>query len=225
MIIGKASRGLKVKKLQYRLGLEVDGIFGKNTVKGVNQWQEKNNLNVTGEMRDKDWMYMFGCKINDWTPIGIVVHSMSEYITYKGTKLKAKDFLKKIGLSVHADITPDGLVEVMKLTDEKALHAGVSEHNGLSGLNEYFLGFEVLVEGNNSYGEFLEKIKKDTCYTKEQFKSAVMLTRTWMEEYHIPLKDVVRHEDISGPDVRPHDPKKDPGPGFDWELFKKKISE
>ena len=41
-------------------------------------------------------------------PKGIILHSMSEYLIYEGQKLYAKDFLKKLGLSVHGFIKPDG---------------------------------------------------------------------------------------------------------------------
>ena len=34
------------------------------------------------------------------TPKGVIVHSMSEYLMWKGKKLYAKDFLKVLGLSV-----------------------------------------------------------------------------------------------------------------------------
>lgn len=224
MFIGQGTRGLKVKKLQYKLGISIDGIFGAGTESHVIDWQSNNGLQPTGEMHDVDWNYMFGCNVDEWTPIGIVVHSMSEFITYNGKELSAIDFLNEIGLSVHADIKPNGNVESMKLTNEKALHAGVSKWNGLSGLNQYFLGFEILVEGNNTYAEFLQKINDPNCYTESQYKSAVLLTRTWMEEYHISINDVVRHSDISGDDVRGKGKgKRDPGDGFNWEQFKKDI--
>lgn len=41
-------------------------------------------------------------------PKVLVVHSMSEYLMYEGQKMYAKDFLKKLGLSVHGFIKPDG---------------------------------------------------------------------------------------------------------------------
>ena len=40
-------------------------------------------------------------------PKGIILHSMSEYLLWEGKKLYAKDFLKKLGLSVHGFIKPD----------------------------------------------------------------------------------------------------------------------
>lgn len=224
MVITKRSRGIKVEKLQYRLGIVADGIFGDGTERMVAMWQEDNGLQPTGEMRNLDWQKMFGCDISDWTPIGIVVHSMSEYIQHEGERKYAKDFLNDIGLSVHGLITPNGKFDGMRPTDKRALHAGVSEWRGLEGLNNYFLGFEVLLKGNNSYGEFLESIQQNDAFAKEQFDAAVLATKMWMGSYNIPAKDVVRHSDISGDDIRGKGKGKvDPGSGWDWNAFKKEI--
>ena len=37
---------------------------------------------------------------------------MSEYLMWEGKKLYAKDFLKKLGLSVHGFIKPDGTYDI-----------------------------------------------------------------------------------------------------------------
>lgn len=149
---------------------------------------------------------------------------MSQYIEYRGEILRAKDFLDAVGLSVHALIHPNGNVEAMKRTDERALHAGVSEWNDLDNLNDYFLGYELLVEGNNNYSEFIDKIENGNPYTKEQYDAAVMLTKVWMEVYDIPYQAVVRHSDVSGDHVRGEGKgKKDPGKAFDWKHFKEEI--
>lgn len=225
MFIGRGSRGLKVEKLQYRLGIQVDGIFGSGTRNSVMNWQEDNGLEPTGEMHDVDWNKMFGMNVKEWTPIGIVVHSMGEYIKdTDGSVYRARDWIKKLGYSVHSFIHTDGNVEVMKLPNQKAEHAGLSKHNGLSKLNKYFLGFEVLVEGTHNYGTFLQKIKEDDCYTDKQFQMAVDQTEMWMKSFNILLKDVVRHSDVSGDDVRGNGKgKKDPGNGFDWNRFKNEL--
>ncbi len=151
---------------------------------------------------------------------------MSEHITYEGSSWKAIDFLDHIGLSIHIFIHPDGKVEPMVPTTEKALHAGKSKHNGLTGLNNHFLGFELLVQGNNNYSEFLDKIEKPETYTDQQFNSAVLLTRVWMEAYNISSRNVVRHSDVSGDDERGKgNGKKDPGKGFNWNEFLKRIKQ
>ena len=84
-------------------------------------------------------------------PKGIILHSMSEYLMWEGKKLYAKDFLKKLGLSVHGFIKPDGTYDKMIVSPGKAFHAGKSLHEGLSGLNSHYLGVELLVPGLNDY--------------------------------------------------------------------------
>lgn len=155
-------------------------------------------------------------------PKGIIVHSMSEYIEYNNDIYRARDFLEEIGLSVHALITPEGYVESMVKTDKKALHAGQSEWKEYKDLNDYFLGFELLVQGNNSYTEFLNKIDKPSTYTEHQIETSIMVTKIWMETYNISPEYVVRHSDVSGNNVRT-DPKRDPGDGFPWKEFKEKL--
>lgn len=224
MFIGKGSRGLKVEKLQYRLGLKVDGVFGSETETELILWQEKNDLITDGLMGNRSWNKMFGCNINEWTPIGIVIHSMSEYIEWEGKTLTAKDFLKEIGLSVHGFVHPNGKYEGMQFTNERAKHAGVSKHNGLSDLNKYFLGFEVLLKGTNSYGEFVENIQREDAYTVEQISASTLLLNLWKDAYKIPLKDIVRHSDISGDGVRGKGKGKvDPGSGFPYEEVMEKL--
>ena len=67
-------------------------------------------------------------------PKGIIVHSMSEFLVWEGKTLYAKDFLKKLRLSVHGFIKPDGTYDKMIETPGKAFHAGKSLHEGLSSL-------------------------------------------------------------------------------------------
>ena len=52
-------------------------------------------------------------------PKGIILHSMSEYLMWKGQKLYAKDFLKALGLSVHGFIKPDGTYDKMVVSPNK----------------------------------------------------------------------------------------------------------
>lgn len=54
------SRGDDVKKLQQRLGLSADGIFGSGTEKAVKKWQIDNDMAPDGVFHDNDWNKMFG---------------------------------------------------------------------------------------------------------------------------------------------------------------------
>ena len=157
-------------------------------------------------------------------PKGIIVHSMSEYLMWKGKKLYAKDFLKELGLSVHGFIQPDGTYDKMISSPAKAFHAGKSLHEGVSGLNSHYLGIELLVPGVNDYGSFSKKINQKGTYSKAQFDTTVEVFKYWMKQYNIPASRVVRHSDVSGDHVRGKGKgKTDPGSAFDWKAFQKAL--
>ena len=157
-------------------------------------------------------------------PKGIIVHSMSEYLMWKGKKLYAKDFLKELGLSVHGFIKPDGTYDKMISSPAKAFHAGKSLHEGVSGLNSHYLGIELLVPGVNDYGSFSKKLNQKGTYSKAQFDTTVKVFKYWMKQYNIPASRVVRHSDVSGDHVRGKGKgKTDPGTAFDWKAFQKAL--
>jgi len=220
MILKVGSVGTAVKKIQYKVGENPDGMFGKGTEANVKLWQEQKGLTADGLIGSGTWKEMFGCSMDDFSPVGIIVHSMTELIDWEGETITAAQLLEKLKLSVHALIHPDGTVEEIIPANKKAAHAGKSLHNELSGLNSFFLGYEILVPGKNDFGSFSKKIEEDGCYTDEQFEAAVRLTKGWMNEFGIKKEDVVRHSDVSGDDVRGEGKgKTDPGAGFDWEGF------
>ena len=150
---------------------------------------------------------------------------MSEFLVWEGKTLYAKDFLKKLRLSVHGFIKPDGTYDKMIETPGKAFHAGKSLHEGLSGLNSHFLGVELLVEGVNDYAGFNKKINTPGTYSQAQFDQTVKVFKFWMNKYNIPVNNVVRHSDCSGDHVRGKNKgKTDPGSALDWEAFKSALS-
>jgi len=144
---------------------------------------------------------------------GIVIHSMSEYIDGKF----ANDFLAGIGLSAHYLISPKGEVYECVDPDFAAYHAGVSEWEGQKYLNTSYIGVEVLVEGDNSYAEFLDKINQSEAFKAIQYTSCRWLIG-WLKMQYPKITDkrIVRHSDVSGPSIRPDDPKFDPGKGFNF---------
>lgn len=149
---------------------------------------------------------------------------MSEYLMYEGKRMYAKDFLKKLGLSVHGFIKPDGTYDKMIESPGKAFHAGKSLHEGLSGLNSHYLGVELLVPGTNDYGSFSKKITQKGTYSQAQFDTTVKVFKFWMDKFNIPASRVVRHSDVSGDHVRGKGKgKTDPGSAFDWKAFQKAL--
>ena len=60
MLLKKGSKGDDVKKLQAKLGLAADGIFGAGTETKVKEWQAANGLGADGIVGDGTWSKMFG---------------------------------------------------------------------------------------------------------------------------------------------------------------------
>lgn len=59
MLLKIGSKGEEVKKVQQKLGLVPDGIFGPNTANHVKMWQKQNGLSVDGIIGENTWRKMF----------------------------------------------------------------------------------------------------------------------------------------------------------------------
>lgn len=59
MLLKKGSTGDDVKKLQTRLALTADGIFGADTEVKVKAWQTQNGLTADGVVGDATWAKLF----------------------------------------------------------------------------------------------------------------------------------------------------------------------
>ncbi|MGZ5008234.1 MAG: peptidoglycan-binding protein [Methylobacter sp.] len=59
MLLKKGSTGDDVKKLQTRLALTADGIFGSGTEASVKTWQAQNGLSADGIVGDSTWAKLF----------------------------------------------------------------------------------------------------------------------------------------------------------------------
>ena len=60
MILKIVSKGEDVKKLQQKLGLGADGVFGPGTEKAVKKWQIDHDLGADGIVGEGTWNKMFG---------------------------------------------------------------------------------------------------------------------------------------------------------------------
>jgi putative chitinase len=62
MILKLGSKGEKVKKLQEKLGLGTDGVFGSGTEAAVKKWQASNGLTSDGIVGEGTWSKIFETK-------------------------------------------------------------------------------------------------------------------------------------------------------------------
>ena len=60
MLLKIGSKGDDVKKLQEKLGLSADGVFGKNTEEAIKAFQLKNELSPDGLVGEGTWNKIFG---------------------------------------------------------------------------------------------------------------------------------------------------------------------
>jgi len=65
MLLKVGSKGDEVKKLQQKLGVKDDGVFGAATEKAVKAWQAKNGLNADGVIGVKTWEKLYPDAVNE----------------------------------------------------------------------------------------------------------------------------------------------------------------
>lgn len=68
MLLKVGSRGEDVKRLQTKLGLTADGIFGNGTGEAVKKWQAANGLSADGIVGPGTWAKMFPTTTTPTTP-------------------------------------------------------------------------------------------------------------------------------------------------------------
>jgi putative chitinase len=88
MLLKIGSKGEDVKKLQAKLGLGADGIFGKGTEEAVKSFQLKNQLTPDGLVGEGTWNKLFGSQqiIAEPAPVVPVVQTSSSGLNL--TRLK-----------------------------------------------------------------------------------------------------------------------------------------
>jgi len=79
MLLKIGSRGEDVKKLQAKLGLGADGIFGKGTEEAIKAFQLKNGLSPDGLVGEGTWNKLFGSQqiIAEPAPVVPAVQTLS----------------------------------------------------------------------------------------------------------------------------------------------------
>jgi putative chitinase len=81
MLLKNGSKGGDVKKLQEKLGLKADGLFGPGTEKAVKDWQSKNGLTPDGIITsaNKSWDLIFGTTTPTSNPVSNVTIPPSNF--------------------------------------------------------------------------------------------------------------------------------------------------
>lgn len=107
--------------------------------------------------------------------------------------------IAQLKVSAHLLLRRDGSAIQFVSCFERAWHAGVSAWNGREQCNDFSIGIEL--EGTD-----------DVPFTPAQYARLIGVAQVLMRAY--PIRHAVGHSDIAP------DRKTDPGPQFDWRLFR-----
>lgn len=165
-------------------------------------------------------------------PRFIIVHSIAEYIVDvrgdvgpKGEVYHFTEFLKIIGLSYHKFVEDaHGSEYNGQNLNKLAWHAGVSQLGNITSFNFKSLGVCFVVKGEYTYGQFLKKINYPGAYNEGQYQYGSLWIANQCIRLGIDENSIYRHSDVSGADIRPKDPKFDPGEGFDYYRLKSMVA-
>jgi N-acetyl-anhydromuramyl-L-alanine amidase AmpD len=110
---------------------------------------------------------------------------------------------------VHYTIGKDGTIVQHVRDQDRAWHAGRSEWQGRSGVNDFSLGVQFinLNDGVDPYPE-------------EQHQAAVQLVAYLAAKYDIKIEDIVAHADIALPAGSKSDPR-----GYDMDRLRREVAE
>lgn len=111
----------------------------------------------------------------------------------------------ELKVSSHLLISRQGTIVQFVDFDRRAWHAGVSEFKGRERCNDFSIGIEL--EGADNIP-----------YTMAQYKVLSQVSKLLISHYpEITPERIVGHSDIAS------NRKTDPGPAFDWQLFKRGL--
>lgn len=112
------------------------------------------------------------------------------------------DQLREVRVSAHFLVRRDGKILQFVSCNKRAWHAGVSSWRGRTRCNDFSIGIEL--EGSDFEP-----------FTERQYAALAKLTRRLRRAY--PINDITGHSDIAP------GRKTDPGPFFNWEMYKKSL--
>lgn len=113
--------------------------------------------------------------------------------------------IEAVKVSSHLMIDRQGVVTQYVAFNRKAWHAGESQHLNRSNCNDFSIGIEL--EGSDH-----------VAFSELQYESLISVTKLLLIEYPcLNSEGIVGHSDIAP------GRKTDPGPCFDWQLYKSSI--
>jgi len=115
--------------------------------------------------------------------------------------------IAELKVSAHLLIRRDAEVLQFVNFEQRAWHAGASCFEGREACNDFSIGIEL--EGTD-----------DTAFTRLQYEALSAISAVLITAYpKLTEKNIVGHEHIAP------QRKTDPGPGFDWKLYRKLLDD
>ena len=205
------NKGEEVKRLQEALGINNDGIFGKQTEDAVKLFQKKNGLEVDGIVGDKTWAALgFKDEINIIKmPLGVhISKAPNREIKYLAIHFTAGSSSKAGSAKSVKHVFEQRKASADFCVDDRDM---VQFNPDLHNYYCWAVG-----DGNGKYGvtnknsisiEICSSLKKGTSaavpnhsgwyFTDAALENAVKLSKYLMKKYNIPIDRVIRHYDAS----------------------------
>ena len=205
------NKGEEVKRLQEALGINNDGIFGKQTEESVKLFQNKNGLEVDGIVGDKTWGALgFKDEINIIKmPLGVhISKAPNREIKYLAIHFTAGSSSKAGSAKSVKHVFEQRKASADFCVDDRDM---VQFNPDLHNYYCWAVG-----DGNGKYGvtnknsisiEICSSLKKGTSaavpnhsgwyFTDAALENAVKLSKYLMKKYNIPIDRVIRHYDAS----------------------------
>ncbi|GGA49643.1 N-acetylmuramoyl-L-alanine amidase [Okeania sp. KiyG1] len=165
-----------------------------------------NNFSSTSEALAIEWIPSpnFGNRPGGPSDVTSIIYHHTGSSNIDGTInwFQRTDIPREERVSAHYVIGQDGRIVNMVDTNYRAWHAGISELNGRSDVNDYSIGIEIVNPDGNFYS-----------YTEAQYESLEWLTQDLLNKYP-SITHLTGHEDVAP------GRKSDPGDLFDWNRIR-----
>ena len=216
------NKGEEVKRLQEALGINNDGIFGKQTEEAVKLFQKKNGLEVDGIVGDKTWAALgFKDEINIIKmPLGVhiskapnreikylAIHFTAGSSSKAGSAKSVKHVFEQRKASADFCVDDRDMVQFnpdlhnyycWAVGDKKAIGSNGGQLYGIA-TNRNTISIEICSTCIPATSTAVSHSNHDGwSFTDAAINNAVKLSKILMKKFNIDKDHVVRHYDISG---------------------------
>lgn len=211
-------RGEEVAKIQERLKITIDGIFGYETLQAVKQFQREHDLLCDGIVGPKTWAKLFSeidikkgyidrhiSRCLNRRIKYLILHYTAGTTSKSGAAMRTRDVFLKRNASADFVVDDENIVQINPDIKNYFTWAVGDKKNPYTGGGQ----LRSLVENRNSIS--IEMCSNLTAgadasvpnhegwyFTEKTLENAKKLVKYLQKEYNIPKSNVIRHFDASG---------------------------